>query len=917
MKNDCLVSVIVPVCNVQRYLRQCLDSLTDQTLQEIQIICIDDGSTDDSLIILKEYAEWDSRIEVISKPNAGYGHTMNQGLAAARGEYVGIVESDDFADPDMFEKLYQIAKEYDVDVVKSNFYQYLTNTVPDNDPIVDNLAACPIGKVFCPLEHQDIFLTQPAIWSALYKREFLQREGIAFLETPGASFQDTSFNFKVFASAQRAILTQDAYLHYRIDNSNSSVKSLSKVFCICDEYREIWEFARSRERIYSALKYRIPQIQFGGYLWNLDRLTPSLQHQFYQQFVSEFLNFKERDLLQKSFFDDVAWEKLQGIVSDSKGYYEQHYGPIEVERTILLSVEENARQSCERLVSGLLELMGTSDELFLYSRQASIESRSGVRRLLDSDPRFHLCEGEIESSVVEEINISSIRGTKFTVVKIGGPGWNPKLTAKVLKDCMASFRDESIYVNNAWAVASWGASDLVNITLPLWLPLLYSSFYECLEGNAKLTDLPKWLLYCGTSGSDVALREYLHAYESLKSLCKAVYEESASEQLLSLHGVLTLLWNRIQDAYHSLPYDDREHCDRPSPNDFQALNIASGAAGEDIDVSVIIPVYNSSDYLSGCLGSVLSQSKSNIQVICIDDGSTDNSLELLGELAASDDRVTVVSQFNGGAGAARNRGIGLARGKYLAFIDPDDVYPNDQVLEKLFFAAENSGELLSGGSFEMFYPDGKEKKVFGGEQRFYTVRKEGVQSLSGFQTDYGWIRFLYHREIFDKGNIRFPEYRWYEDPVFLVRVMSYHDTFFGITEPVYRYRVDYKEASWNCVKVRDMVKGIRHDLEFAREHKLSGMYTVLILRLNRDYYPAIMEFIRDEEVFTELAKIQGSLDVSLMNDAVDNNWNTYLIKPFFDFIGMNKTAVVRLAEQVEDSAFYRRLQKARMKAHGE
>ena len=84
--NSCAVSVIVPVCNVQKFLRECLDSIIDQTLQEIQVICIDDGSTDNSLRILEEYAAKDPRVEIITKPNSGYGNSMNRGLAAAKGE---------------------------------------------------------------------------------------------------------------------------------------------------------------------------------------------------------------------------------------------------------------------------------------------------------------------------------------------------------------------------------------------------------------------------------------------------------------------------------------------------------------------------------------------------------------------------------------------------------------------------------------------------------------------------------------------------------------------------------------------------------------------------------------------------------------------------------------------------------------
>jgi glycosyltransferase involved in cell wall biosynthesis len=110
------ISVVVPVYNVEKYLKECIDSIINQTLEDIEIICVNDGSTDSSLEILNDYAKKDSRIIVINKSNSGYGHTMNMGLNAATGEYVGIIESDDFADKNMFEDLYKLAKEYDADI---------------------------------------------------------------------------------------------------------------------------------------------------------------------------------------------------------------------------------------------------------------------------------------------------------------------------------------------------------------------------------------------------------------------------------------------------------------------------------------------------------------------------------------------------------------------------------------------------------------------------------------------------------------------------------------------------------------------------------------------------------------------------------------------------------------------------------
>ena len=123
----CKVSILVPVYNVEAYLPKCLNSLIGQTLQEIEIICIDDGSTDSSGTILDEYAAKDKRIRVVHQKNGGYGKAMNTGLHLAQGEYIGFVESDDFAATEMFVQLYQAAVKYRAQIVKSNYYRYWEN----------------------------------------------------------------------------------------------------------------------------------------------------------------------------------------------------------------------------------------------------------------------------------------------------------------------------------------------------------------------------------------------------------------------------------------------------------------------------------------------------------------------------------------------------------------------------------------------------------------------------------------------------------------------------------------------------------------------------------------------------------------------------------------------------------------------
>lgn len=907
MSTSCAVSVIVPVCNVQRYLRQCLNSLTEQTLQNIQIICINDGSTDDSLAILKEYALRDPRIEVISKPNAGYGHTMNCGLKAARGEYIGIVESDDFAELDMFEKLYSFAKKYDVDIVKSNYYQYSTDVDPDHCPVVENLMDCRYDQVFCPKDQQNIFLTQPAIWSALYKRDFLEKEDISFLETPGASFQDTSFNFKVFAVAKRVALTKEAYLHYRVDNENSSVKSLKKVFCICDEYRNIWEFARSRSDVFEALKYRIPQIQFGGYMWNLDRLTPGLQYQFYEKIVEEYTGLNREGLLRRDHFDDLAWQKLQSILENPKDYFMSTYGPIDVDKTFLIIAKNKSWKDIQFFMTSFVKRLSTNDEAYIYSVDQDILSDPDLIQLVNTSGSLHIAEGEIILEPIERVDPTMIRGSRCEIVEIGGPEWTEKSGADLLSslDGPSKLR---ILANESWAYVSWETRDLRAVNKPLFIPLLFSGFY----GSNGVECAPKHFMWISAMSNAVDVKRlkagYPSSYENFKNLYATTDPKALSN---SLFEVFSVLWGRLNSFFHEMEYEDRLLCTRPQLADFAAKVVCESQINKP-QVSVVIPVYNAEQYLSVCLDSVLGQTGVELEVICIDDGSSDRSLDILNSYAADNECITIVTQFNGGAGAARNRGIEIAKGEFLAFIDPDDTYPSNSVLFDLVRAAKENKAKISGGSLILKYPDGSTKEYFGGEQGYYTIRRNGMYKLSDLQSDYGWIRFMYHRSIFEEGGVRFPEYRWYEDPVFLTRVMEYCDDFCGVSEPVYSYRVDYKEPSWTRVKVRDLMKGVSDNLAFAEIHQLTTLYTSLILRLEHDYYDVIMENLGDIEVLLSLIDIQSHLRLDLLNNVNDNKSSMYLIRPFYNY-EVYGTAIVRLARRAEKSNFYKKLQDLRIK----
>ena len=304
------VSIVVPVYNTAQYLRECLDSLLAQKLHDIEVICVNDGSTDDSPAILAEYAARDPRIRVISKENGGYGHTMNRGFDAARGEYVGIVESDDFAEPTMFRDLYRFAKRHDCDLVKANYYEHSEAGDAKQEPF----ARYRYKHVFDPRAEQDVITQLPIIWSALYRRSLIQGEGIRFNETPGASYQDTSFVQQVWMAARRAALLPKAYLHYRVDNSGSSVKSSAKVFAVCDEYATSERFMRQDPERTAAFAPLLNLLKLGTYRWNFNRRG------FAERMADEYRAAREAGELDESYFSPNDWTMLSLLMEDLDGF---------------------------------------------------------------------------------------------------------------------------------------------------------------------------------------------------------------------------------------------------------------------------------------------------------------------------------------------------------------------------------------------------------------------------------------------------------------------------------------------------------------------------------------------------------------------------------------------------------------------
>lgn len=234
------VSVILPSLNVVSYIRECIESVLCQTLSDIEILCIDAGSTDGTCEIIKEYADKDSRIRFIQSEIRSYGYQMNLGMDMAEGEYIGIVETDDCVEPDMYEILYQTACEYDLDYVKAGFYtcvapyegeQYLLeHSLRDTDKVISY-------TYFTEQKlSQDVY-----IWNGIYKKSFLFEFDIRLNETPGAAFQDCGFRYMTDMNLRRGMFIKRWFYHYRRDNAAASSYNPNFVKYNLDECRYIRE----------------------------------------------------------------------------------------------------------------------------------------------------------------------------------------------------------------------------------------------------------------------------------------------------------------------------------------------------------------------------------------------------------------------------------------------------------------------------------------------------------------------------------------------------------------------------------------------------------------------------------------------------------------------------------------------------
>lgn len=972
MKKNPAVSVIMPSLNVGEYIQECLESVVVQTLREIEILCVDAGSTDGTLEIIEAFAAKDPRIKIIHSPIKSYGAQMNMGLDAAAGEYVGIVETDDLVAPEMFEKLYRSATQHDCDIVKADYVRFMgewcksVNTrfmrVCDDSSIY--------GKVFDP--HENAHVLRFSINDAgIYKLAFLRDNQIRFHESPGASYQDMGFYFQANYCAHRMLFLKESFYRHRRDRPGSSVNSKGKVYAICDEFA----FARRRLKETEQFDFFRPLFErdlYFAYWSNYRRIGSQHQLPFLMRASNE---------LKELFLEDGRFVELFTSASRMKAYALM-LSPLMflymtnkswcIQKSLEAEDQDPRLDVIIAMTCGRIELAGVIPTVESLLRQSTLPSKI----VIFVEQSFQEEDGSLPNSLITLCKKNNIelryveckekRTTyeyaaqlfdKAIIIVVDRHIWYP---ANLVKELLNSYylypyavscgQACTLWVDKEGGFSScemWGSvSRFPNRPSMLTVPLeaggvLYPP--RCLKQSGSVhsdvgcvdADLwMKWglltqgipcvyvpnLSYEKTSTGD-ATRETTWAQKDAywASLVNAQQKEGRLIAYLLAQGcqaskcVISPVNGRVEKGpwvfrkalglllcvrengvrytiRHAKEKVYRFVVDRSSTYDgsfkqliFRGLRCfwengflytfkhgmkalgkkevsSSSAIGlnDGPKVSVIVPVYNAEKTLRECLDSICSQTLKSIEIVCVDDGSTDASLQILMEYASRDARFKVTHQENLGVSYARNRALGLATGEFVVFMDPDDLYPADDVLAVLYYEVKRRHLSVVGGEVERFRAADPTKILF--PQKQNRVRS-GLHIYAENPFDYGYTRFIYDRRLLVSAHIVFPPYRRYQDPPFLVKALTEAKRYYLIQKSVYRYRINPGHVDWradNWLRLRHAFLGMRDVALLAKENKLKNLRERIAWRIQKEYEPIlrpIIEKVRDFPEFQSLLNV--------------------------------------------------------------
>lgn len=284
--SEVTVSVVVPAYNAENYIRQCMDSLVNQTLHGMEIVCVDDGSTDDTGKILDEYAAIYPNVIVLHQECISQANAVNRGARFARGEYIAECDADDFVNLQMYERLYRLA-EHKADAVRCGFMGVWDNGRLQPNPLnVSKELTITDPHTLVGKEKALVFGKMVLIPSGIYKRSFILDNEL-FWREGGQNYEDTCVSFKIRATARDYRFLDECLYYYRRGNPGSGSATIRDEFAICEQYEEIERYDAAHGGLF--MDYMDCR-RYYDYMWSLSRTPEERRGKFVLKCMEDFRN---------------------------------------------------------------------------------------------------------------------------------------------------------------------------------------------------------------------------------------------------------------------------------------------------------------------------------------------------------------------------------------------------------------------------------------------------------------------------------------------------------------------------------------------------------------------------------------------------------------------------------------------------
>ena len=885
------ISIIIPVYNVERYLRQCLDSVLSQTYKDFEVLMVNDGSTDSSGVICQEFAERDRRFHYFEKENGGLSDARNYGIERARGEYLTFIDSDDFVNEKHLENLFLASRLTNADITIGGFSRFENGTfwLYQDRFSSDSLVSFTSAQAIQHLDSMfDVpFLNFSIVCGKLFKRDLFKELRFQY----GKYAEDQFIIWKLYLKA-RSIYTfnVDSYV-YRINNTGmSSVFSLKHLDYI-DALEERIKFTKDIDGIDIGLSFNMYRYVLKR---NLDQLE---EHQFLDEAsqIRRKLELAEREeypfLFEESYSDMGGSEELISIIV-----------PI-----------YNSGRYLRQCLDSIINQSYKNFEVLLINDGSVDDSATISKEYVEKDSRIRYFEKENGGvSSARNLGLKNVKGNYITFVD--SDDWVDEnylellyynIKQKNADIAVASHKiygeDGVFYLKPPFSKEEDEILDFEKLTkndfLEIYPKLIHLvQDFHCVGFKLFKVDLVDNLFFDESlkyaedmdffyrlylrMNSIVYMREYVYIYRKNDTSITQKMDETCALQDLEVHyKILKQAREHGVSIYFYVEYLRYliELRLKQFPNS-QMLKSYESSVLEKIDtvtysqplISIIVPIYKVETYLRMCLDSIEHQTYSNIEVLLINDGSPDASGEICQEYVARDSRFHYFEKENGGLSDARNYGIARAKGKFLTFIDSDD-WVEPTYIEDMYQAALDNDSEIVVSNYNRFDVKENHYLIHVGDD-YYEENYEGEELINklpllercdyAFTTSWG---ILFSQNLFN--NIAFPKGKIIEDSRTNYKLFAKSSRSTYIHKALYNYRIGGESISsqvnekilvdvLECLLERLAVYAIKGWNISDEKENISGNLIV-------KYQQAKEAGLQDTEIFRRYTELLSLIDESI------------------------------------------------------